>query len=403
MRFLPLIALLGACAHEAPLSTDAPFVASARVSGAIVVPAQEAPGNTFVLIYDAATPPPPIGVGRPFTFSVVPADSFRASGVGPSRIYEAPFDMSLGELPPGVDSVLVTALVDMDDDFYPLPPFSDVSAGATCGDLSGAHITDLASGSFAPVPVEANAHAEGVTVLVGRTATLERPVFEFLGGSPRIALDAYTGVGLPPTFTLRSTGVDTVFLDDDGEPSADPFVSIPVDGACPPNFAVTGYDLDQDGIIDPHPVLGASFRNVWPRVLGQYLGPIDPDTNAIIAQDPSEERWSAEFAITPAATWFGEIPRSVSPAAPTIDPRTEIEVAWVPAALATDPVTGESRSVLGTADLDAFKAELPRGAWSITVINVAGQTWTVPNYLPRLDPAGPEGPLVTQRAVLIIE
>lgn len=401
MRLSPALLLLAACAHDAPVTTDDPYVASPRVSGTVIVTADEPPGDTFVLVYDAAEPPPPEGTGQPFTFSVVPASAYRTPGTG-EQVYEAPFDMSLGGIPEGVEQVLVTALVDQDDDFYPLDPFSSVTAGATCGDLVGAHVSDLATGAFAPVAVAPNAHAAGISVLVARTSTLERPAFRFLEGAPIISLAEYDGVGLPPTFVLASTPVETVLPGDDGVPR--PFLQIDDEGPCAARFAVTGFDDDDDGTIDPHPLLGPSFRDTAPRVVAQYLGPIDPQTGQVIPVDPEVDvQWSAELALSPTATWFDQIPVT-SPGAPgpAIELRDRLEVAWVPGAQGVSPLTGEVRTLSASADLEQFKAELPRGAWSVTLINVAGQTWTVPNNLYLLDPAGPEGPLSSQRAALII-
>lgn len=399
MRTLTLAMLslaVMSCDYQAPLDPDA-VGASARVMGTVVLSGPEAPATTAVLIYPADNPPPPIGTGRPITFGLVGAEEF---AVGAGGSYEAPFDLSLAGVADG--AVLVTALVDVDGDFYPLPPFSDVTAGATCGDYSGAHVSDLQTGALAPVEIAADTTVDGVTVFVARESTLERPAFVMQGGSPvLVKSEVLTGATL--TFRMASTEIAV------GRPENDelvPFLEVsgPFDGtdACDTSFWVTVMDADGDGQPDPHPVLGPAAMDVWPRVLLQYLGTLGDDGELIPTDPAVDGSWAAEAALFPDAVWFGQVPLNQ----PT--PLTEVEYAWVPGAVHTLPDGSVETIAADPADpttvppvLDA----IPSGVWSVTLINVAGQTWTLPNDLPRLPalPTATNYEPQSQRGALILE
>jgi len=395
---LPLLLLLAACDYEAPVDPDDPYVAPPRISGTVLVDGLEAPADVMVLVYAADDPPPPQGTGSPLTFGVVPASDFSSTGQGP---LEAPFDLALTGLP-DMD-VLVTALADVDGDLYPLPPYSDVAGGATCGDVVGAHVSDLATGTFAPVSVQQNTRVGGISVLVARLSTLERPAFVFQGGSPVLPKDeVLTGETL--TFRLASTGIAAgrPVEDEDGAVSVEPFLSLapPFDGTdpCGTSFWVTVYDQDGDGQPDPHPDLGAAAMDAWPRVILQYQGTLGED-GTLVAPDPAQGQYVAQAAHFPAPVWFGDVPLNQ----PT--PLTELELVWVPAVRHILPDGTEELIApdLTAPDADEQLDRIPEGVWSVTLINVAGQTWTVPNSLytlPSLDEAYVPD---SQRGALILE
>lgn len=384
MRPFLLLPSLAACAFQAPLADD-PRIGPAVVSGTLIVSGPAEPATTIVLAYRAEDPPPPVGTGRPLTFATVSADRFvRRDGV-----FEAPYAISI----PGIASgeVLVTALVDVDENFFPLPPFSEVLAGATCGDFLGAHVTDLQEGAPAPVAIEAGRSTEGVAVLVAREATFERPAFVMQGGTPFLSRELAAG-GSTQTFRVASTRIAAVTTSA-GETLPLLDLSGPFDGTDPCDTAlwVTIWDRDGDGQPDPHPDFPpeTGLIDAWPRVVLQYLGEIDADGVVEPTLEPGES-WAMRAALFPDVAWFGVVPLN----RPT--PLTEAEIVFVPGAQHT--------RADGTVEVVTDPTALPAGAWSVTLINVAGQTWTLPNALARVGsfdpanyaPAGQAGAVVLE-------
>lgn len=375
---------LAACEERVPLAED-PIEGPAVVRGTVVVSGPAPPATTYILIYPADDPPPPAGTGRPLTFGSVPATAFAQR----SGVFEASYEVAV----PSVDQadVLVTALVDVDNDFFPLPPFASVLGGATCGDYLGAHVRDLESGEIAEVELVRNRVTAGVTVLVAREASIERPAFVFQGGSPVLSRDL-AAQGELQTFRLASTGVAAVRSSEgDDLPLLD--ITGPFDGtdSCDTALWVTVYDRDGDGQPDPSPDFPpeTGLIDAWPKVVLQYLGPLD-DRGVVQPSLEPGESWAMRAALFPDAVWFGSVPLNQ----PT--PLTQAEWIFVPAAAHTLP-DGSERVVTDP-------SELPAGAWSVTLINIAGQTWTVPNALAqvgtvdprRFDPQSQAGALVLE-------
>ncbi|MFK7929404.1 MAG: hypothetical protein AB8H79_14510 [Myxococcota bacterium] len=312
-------------------------------------------------------------------------------------LLEAPFDLDLQ----GVDDgdVLVTALVDVDGDFYPLPPFSTVTGGATCGDFSGAHIKDLISQELAPVSVARDTTVSGVTIVVARESVRERPAFVFQGGSPIVDKPQVQEDGRA-VFSLASTEIQV------GRPEGagvSPFVELegPYDGtdSCDTSFWVTVFDRNGDGQPDPHPVYGDAAMDAWPRVFLQYLGTLDDD-GFLVPSTVGE--WAMEAPLFPNDVWFGTVPLN------TPTPLTQVDYLWLPFAqgavdgVAVEPVQpdlDDAESVRQALD------RIPSGVWSVTVMNVDGQTWTLPNELARLPslPGTSSYEPMSQRGALIVE
>ncbi|TVQ89400.1 MAG: hypothetical protein EA397_15180 [Deltaproteobacteria bacterium] len=392
-RLLGLLAGVGVgvgLVLAAGCSTEPPFaeqldVGPPLITGTLIVSGPERPANTMVLVYMADDPPPPVGTGRPITFSTVPASAFRSE----EGVFEAPYSVSL----PGVSEgeVLVTALMDMDDNFYPLPPWAEVLGGATCGDFSGAHVADLVSGELAPVSVRENERVDGISVLIARESTLERPSFVFQGGSPRLSREV-AATGATQTFRLASTPIAAI-APRDGNPEPILEITGPFDGTEPCDTAlwVTVYDRDGDGQPDPSPDFPpeTGLMDAWPQVVLQYLGELDEDGVVQPTLEPGES-WAMRSALFPGTAWFGEVPLN------TPTPLTQAEYIFVPAAQHTLP-DGSSEVVMDP-------TQLPAGAWSVTVINIAGQTWTVPNFLANVgsfdpdnyDPSGQAGAVILE-------
>lgn len=334
-----LIAAMAGCA-EVPLSPGAE--APGNVLAGQVVVTEGAASDTFVFLYGAGDPPPPLGLGAPEDFTGIAGSAFSAEGM-PSAAFAIP-DVERGVW-------LLTAIVDRDRDFR---PYSAAYAGATCGDGVGA----LVDGDGAPEPlqVDAGEWAQGLTVAVGRTLTTERPVF--------------TVVADPVDQVAAAAGAP-VRLEADRVWAADLHLEGPLNPRdpepCRTYFPVVVVDADMDGAPDPHPTYGdLGLVDVWPRVYFGFEGPGEG------------ESWAAEAAIPPDPAWLAQ-PLNTPIAA------TSLDALFLPVARHTLP-DGSAEQVQAP--------DLPAGRWSVTVISPTGQTWAVPNELagvasrsPTWDPA----------------
>lgn len=354
-----------ACAYTAPLDPDAPAAGSV-LAGEVVVTGVEIPGDVIVLAYDATNPPPPAGTGAPLTFTTVAASSFTRPGAG---IAAAPY--TLTSLPPG--DYLLQALMDLDGDFN---PFVDVAAGATCGDVAGAHVTDLATAEPAVVTLPASTRLDDVSIVIGSVVSIERPAFVPSGTVSRAAsLDPTT----PQRFELTATAVHTAIAEDFPLDLAGPCAPVPDQPFCDPTqldlcdtaIWVHVVDANGDGVPDLRPDLPveAGIPDIWPRVYLQWL------------DAPNGETWSAEAI--PLLAELGAMqlgaPAPVPFGRPV--PLSKASVTWLPIARRTvdggEPETIDLRQTLDP-------TSIPEGAWSVTVVSESGQTWTVPNALAQI-------------------
>lgn len=347
-----MLLLLAACVYEPPLDPDAPTVDNV-LAGDVVVTGADAVAPTFVLLFDAADPPPPVGTGSPIDFTGVRAEDYTgvaSSGQG-GGIQAAPW--SITAVPSG--SWLVTALMDTDGDFQPL---LSVTAGATCGDWLGAHLADIATGEVGVVTVADGTLLDDITVVVGTQLTTERPAFTMppttvTQTSAELQLLSLGSIGVHAALTAEQT------LDLDG----------PFDGSdpCGTMFLFYAPDADADGAPDPHPnpaLAAQGLYDIWPKVYLQYYGA--DVTQPGVGLEPGES-WAAEAVVYPAPLLTGD----ATLGAPT--PRTSLDVVWIPGAVHTLP-DGTEETV--------YAPDLPPGLWSITVVQYTGQTWTIPNELP---------------------
>jgi hypothetical protein len=330
-----LVSLFAACAWQTPLDTGAAAGLNS-ISGTVVVDGVADPGPTFVLLYDADDPPPPYGTGRPVNLAAISPGDFTGDGAG---VQSAPFILT------GVEDGqwLLSGLVDMDEDFHPA---LTAAAGATCGDVIGAHITDITSQELAPVTVRRGELLDDVTVAVAAPMTTERPAFVF-GGSNTVSRD--------PTVTsvlsLTTTGIESDWVAFD-------YLDELATGGCPPLFLLYAVDADADGLPDPHPnaslaALGA--YDVWPRIYLRWLG---EDGRAIVG----------ESLVDPTPLYADPMNPAIGVPVPT----DSLGVIYVPAAVEI----GEDGS-----ETLLYYDDVPAGQWSITVVNITGQTWTLPNEL----------------------
>jgi hypothetical protein len=344
---------LYACGWQVPADPDAPAVLNV-LSGDVVVSGTSDVATTYVLLYDALDPPPPAGTGSPVSFAAVSASTFTGDGAG---IQAAPYFVT--RVPDG--AWLLAALMDVDGDFDPLRPYAN--GGATCGDWVGAHVSDLATGEAAPVTVSGGVLLDDVTVVVGVPMTTERPAFTLgTSGVSQTSPD-------PQLFTLDATGIHSTILDL-ADPGTDP---------CGAAFVFYAPDADGDGQPDPNPdpdLAAEGLLDLWPRVYLQYLSPA------------AGESWSAQAVVYPAPLLDGEATVGV----PALV--TSLEVVWVPAALHT--LADGTQEVVTAPDL-------PAGAWSVTVVESTGQTWTLPNEVAAYPASDPAFDPSTQGATLGVE
>ncbi|MFT6821282.1 MAG: hypothetical protein ACJATT_005112, partial [Myxococcota bacterium] len=152
--------------------------------------------------------------------------------------------------------------------------------------------------------------------------------------------------------------------------------------SCDTAFFAQFLDDDGDGIPDPHPSVPGVF-NSWPQIGLTWVG-VPVDTTGDGAPDSfsregrESESWSALSVLSPLLLQAG-VPVGI----PVL--LSQLPVVWVPAAQRSsasteDDCTGTWVSGVCT-DLITTPADLPAGAWAITVIESTGQTWTVPNTL----------------------
>lgn len=348
---MALALLLFACAYEVPLDPDAPTVTNV-LEGTVVVNGADEVADTLILLYTADNPPPPVGTGRPVSFATVPASAYT---VGAGGVPSAPW--ALTEVPDG--EWLVTALMDVDGNFQPL---ITATAGSTCGDWLGAYFSDILTGETATVPVEGGVRLDGITVAVGREMGTQRPAWRFTDDAP--VVQAVFG----SQFQLTSIGVHSEIYNLPG----------PYDGADTCDTAFWSYvtDADGDGVGDPHPnenFAATGIRDYWPRVYLRYV-----DDPAYVSEG------------IPLAAAFGiNLPQ---PNTPT--PATTLDVLFAGKALHLED-DGTETILEGDA--------IPRGAWSVTVVQFTGQTWTLPNELVRWSATDASFDPTTQADVLTLE
>ncbi len=367
MRLALTLSLVALCACEAPLvfagADKRQNDSNARIEGTVVVNST-ARGKVVLFLYDAARPPPPVGTGRPLTFTVVSRDVlFGAAAEGDAGPFTAPFAFSL--VAPG--RYLIRGFVDANDDFI---PWYGVTADTTRGDVGGAAIDPVTRASRVveigtdeagnPVP------ALDVPVSFSDAATLplDRPIFSVVGG-----LDSITLGGAPQEIELQAL------------PITEGVIAQPA-----PGFLLRFLDDDGDG--QPDDTNGDGRPDLWPRVVVRKLVDARPlldendlDKNGVVdaegedyelastgAKDgqPDVVVLAAGFDPTEYAAQLFDANGRVKQT-PTPVPR--LKLVLQPRAFdASGPTPQALRTV-------------PVGRYAITVVQQTGQTWRVPNEL----------------------
>ena len=328
---LTLLFLLSACDYKAPVDPDGPTIAN-TLTGTVVASGVETLGPVAVLLFAADDPPPPVGTGSPASFAMVPASSFS----GGSGLLSAPFVLS--EIPDG--DWILSGLMDVDGDFQPL---LSSNAGATCGDYAGVYPASAADTSPAVVSISGGQRIDELSVVIAAQYPTERPAFVFTAAT-------VDQTAQQQGISLAATGIHSEILElaDPGQP-------------CGVIFLIRFIDDDGDGVPDAHPTYGDAAFAAWPKVYLQYTGEGDTPLEA-------GESYASEAIISP-LLWAG---LGGSIAAGTTTPSPSLDLFFVPAAAHTLP-DGTVETVTAP--------ELPRGAWSVTVVLETGQTWTLPNEI----------------------
>lgn len=374
---LALSALLGLGCEPPPVVPTADRrqnTHTSRIEGTVLVQGRTR-GNAVVLLYDADRPPPPVGAGRPVTFTVIPrAQLFGAAGLEESGPFFAPFAFSL--VAPG--RYTVRGFIDADTcgtgvqpchaaDFI---PWYDVTGQPNAGDVGGAAV-DL--GTRQPRVLEVAAREDGtlnavtgVTVSFSdavSTVPLDRPSFRVEGGS---RFEPASGTKLvtlkpepiqegvmdvrPPGFLVRyvddnNDGVPD--LDSAGKPALWPRVVVRKLAAAP--SLADENDLDRNGVLDAQ---GADYVHLDNSQDGQ------PDLVVLRSELVTDGLYAA------LNTGEGGSPRMT----PIIVPELTLAVL---------PVAVDARDPRAPAALKA----VPSGRYSVTLVQPTGQTWRVPNEL----------------------
>lgn len=335
MRLLPLAALLlPGCGYTVPRAPDAEASANA-VSGEVLLLGPE-PADVFILVYAADNPPPPNGFGRPVTFSSVPAERFSGAEAG---AHAAPFTVS------GLDdgAWLFAALVDVDGDFHPLV---GSQGGGSCGDWNGAHVdVDATTGELAPAAVRMSGGEliDDIVIVASNPLVLERPVFAL--GEPGVPHTLGSGTKIP----VLSAAIETDQLD------LGPVMDPAAPGVCETAFAKYVW-VGPGGLPDD--------ITLSPLFLFQPLEQPEGETWVIIGA------WDPRASLTSGSV-------TANSDVPSFDSALDVSLVYAQVARAD-----------GTTATGLPVTDAPRGAYSVTAMNVDGQTWTVPNDTADAPPSG---------------
>jgi hypothetical protein len=412
------ILALAACEYQAPLNED--FGTPLNVlAGTVAADSIDDPTHTILFITDSRNPGPPEGTGGPETFTTVPGSDF----TDPDVAGLSGAEWSLTNVPDG--DWLVTGFMDQDNDFFVSTTLSAL-AGATCGDVLGAHVVDVETQEIAVVHTEGGQLVDDITVALAAKLSTERPAFtlenEAIDASPgngsAVSLAvALEGGAIPQQFKLSATAihsdlaVDPIYGQLEQDDATIPF-EYHLEGpfnplapaACQTGFLGRLVDADLDGVPDELPGFeGLGLYDMWPRVFLSYQG-----------ETPEGESWAAQAAISPfmygvyeGTRWPNGAPQGFDDDGDgTVDEAfdiplntqiylPELSVTWLPGAL--------HFMADGTSETVTNPAEIPTGAWSISVITEAGQTWTLPNDLARFPSLDDNFVPAKQGAMLIVQ
>ncbi|MCP3062186.1 hypothetical protein LXT21_25690 [Myxococcus sp. K38C18041901] len=353
---------------------------TARIEGSLVVQSGLR-GNAVVFLYDVDKRPlpPPQGSGRPVAFTVIPAAQLFGPAIGTNSPgpFTAPFAFSLV----GAGRYMLRGFIDVDTcatgvtpchlpDFN---PWYGVTSEPNTGDIGGAAV-DLTNGQ--PLVLEVTKDAEGhpqpltnVTVSFSQATAqvpVDRPAFQatvVVGGDPTLVAGG-------PMKVLRLTPQVV---------EAGPVAQRPK------AFLVSYVDANRDGV--PDDANRDGVPDVWPRVVVRKLA----DAQGLL-EDNDKDRDSvldADGTDYPRAdgTRDGKPDLVVLAAGLVMDPIIAALTDENGQPRMTPVPLAELQVAVQPIALDASEAApvrlegLPKGRYSVVLIQSTGQTWRVPNEL----------------------
>ncbi len=373
MKFLlPVLLVLAACEPPPvfPTADRRQNTQLSSIAGTVVV-SSKARGNVVVFLFDAARPPPPTGSGRPITFTVLSREEVFGNALeGDTGPFSAPFAFSL--VPAG--KYLVRGFVDSNVDFI---PWYDVTSQVNAGDVGGAAI-EPSTRANREIVVDVTKPTTDVPVSFSDTALVpvDRPSFVVDGGFPSFTFTPASGPQvleldpLPinmgvihqskPAFLAKFIDDDNNGVPDDankdGVPDLWPKVLVrKLSSEADVNPLLDENDLDKNGIVDAK---GADYEHVNP--MNGITVPPDGKPDAVVLA-------------------AGIDPTELAPL--LIDPMTMM--------VRTTPVpVGRLKLVLKPQAFDISNPlspqplkSVPKGRYAITLVQISGQTWRLPNEL----------------------
>jgi len=394
-----------------PTSDDAQNVSTSRIEGDAVL-AGTARGDLVIFRFDAARPPPPAGTGRPLSFTFISRERiFGGAAPGATGPFTAPYAFSL--VPEG--RYLLRGFLDADGAFCPggicrvsdFNPWFGVTGEPNRGDVGGAAVDALTLAlqtvEIAPGGDGVLNAATGVSFSVQQSASttvpVDRPVFQVNTGtttqqfvvatSPPCSASSPTGPRCKlvdvvsqaiyggavdqraPAFLVRfvDNNNDCVAddLNRDGQPDFWPraFVRKQADENNPA-LLTDENDWNHDGVVDAAPPPGVSGLKDYARANGTMDG--SPDAVVLAA------------GVVPDAAVLAQLVDGV-----TGLPRCQMAGGapqWPMATVNTLKLAVQSVA-LDAADPAAPVPlqGVPAGKYSLTLVQLTGQTWRMPNEL----------------------
>lgn len=333
-EYVPRTGLItGTIIFQQPMQPEMPSACEAALKS-------DFKGDVVLTLFRTDALPPPQGTSGPVNFIVV-AEETLFTGDPLNGVYTSPFTMPT--VPEG--SYQIRAFVDSDEDFHPT---IDLLAQTTAGDVGGGYV-DVATGKFLEITVKTDEITSHITVSVGRTIPVERPVFAH----------SSTTTFKVPFATPQPLLLDTHALSRGR-----------IDAKIECNkFLISYADLDEDGV--PDDANGDHLPDLFPQVLFR-LEKTESQTRDIIIPgiiDPLP--YKDVLSVVPSF------------------PVDRLALLLPPVAV---DITDGGREILPA---------IPTGRYETIVISVTGQTWQVPNGLDTFIAVG--GPDPTQSAWVTME
>lgn len=364
---------------------------SARIDGHVVV-SSVARGNVVLFLFDAARPPPPLGTGRPLTFTVVSKDAlFGTASAQDTGPFTAPFSFSLV----GAGRYLIRGFIDANADFV---PWYRVTNEVHTGDVGGAALTPTFTSRVIDVTLDENQHPLAVLdvpVSFADTARVpvDRPVFEASGTSVTLGAN-------PVSIDLRPKAISTGAVH---QPS--------------PVFLARLVDDNGDGV--PDDANGDGVPDFWPRVVVRKVSSTDVlidendrDDNGLLEATPGFADYEHVNPVSKATIAADGQPDLVVLAAgfdftsllpQLLDAEGKVKLTPTPVPSLKLVIQPQALDASDPTKLGFLKS-VPAGRYAITLIQSTGQTWRVPN---EMSPEVAEGlglpPIVSQSFVVVVQ